>query len=202
MSFGTPAVGPTTWLRLLGPRGQPNQQYFPRRGLPLVTSSPGNLAAFRSDPPFIGPVTWLEDGVLNFVALYRRVAQVSCGSLCLLSGPLRSTRAVAVNTRRKGGVWRIGSPLPNTFVAWGPPRRKPNVAALWKQFKISFCLFRHGPPTAQNRPDLPGTGGPGPPRMSQRSWEIVGFRCRGGCPKSNRSNRKLKTQNTVQKPAT
>ena len=39
-----------------------------------MTSSPGNLAAFRSDPPFIGPVTWLEDGVLNFVALYRRVA--------------------------------------------------------------------------------------------------------------------------------
>ena len=58
-----------------------------------MTSSPGNLVAFLSDPPFIGPVTWLEDGVLNFVALYRHVARVSCGSLCLwspfLSGPFR-----------------------------------------------------------------------------------------------------------------
>ena len=33
-------------------------------------------------------------------------------------------RPVSVHTRRKGGSWRIGSPLQNVFAARGPPRMK------------------------------------------------------------------------------
>ncbi len=44
-------------------------------------------------------------------------------------------------------------------------------------------MLRPGPPrTPQNRPDMAGIGGPDPPGNARRSWEIVGFRCRGGGP--------------------
>jgi hypothetical protein len=35
-----------------------------------------------------------------------------------------------MNTRRKGGSWRIGSPLQNAFVARGPPRVKADLTLM------------------------------------------------------------------------
>jgi hypothetical protein len=39
-------------------------------------------------------------------------------------------RPVSVNTRRKGGSRRIGSPLQNAFVARGPPRVKADLTLM------------------------------------------------------------------------